>query len=227
MAYPVYYIPASTVLYHMFDTFAAADGRSITLTGLSTSDIIIFKNGSVTQRSSVSGFTLLDTDGIDFYSRTGIHGFSVDLSDNTDASFYAVGSWYHVVIDSVTVDGQTLRFITCAFRIAPAESSTGTPKADVSHWLGTAAATPTVAGVPEVDVTHWIGTAAATPTVAGVPEVDVTHWIGTAAATPTTAGVPEVDVTFAAGTAVQAASGRFQVDTELIEGLSRRSRRDE
>lgn len=47
--------------------------------------------------------------------------------------------------------------------------------ANVTTWLGTAAATPTVAGVPEVDVTHWLGTAAATPTVAGVPEVDVTH----------------------------------------------------
>jgi hypothetical protein len=50
--------------------------------------------------------------------------------------------------------------------------------ANVTTWLGTAAATPTVAGVPEVDVTHWIGTAAATPTVAGVPEVDLTHVAG-------------------------------------------------
>ena len=50
--------------------------------------------------------------------------------------------------------------------------------ANVTTWLGTAAATPTVAGVPEVDVTHWIGTAAATPSVAGVPEVDLTHVAG-------------------------------------------------
>ena len=34
--------------------------------------------------------------------------------------------------------------------------------------------------MPEVDVTHWLGTAAATPTTAGVPEVDVTHVGGTA-----------------------------------------------
>jgi hypothetical protein len=72
---------------------------------------------------------------------------------------------------------------------------------DLAQWLGTAAATPTVAGVPEVDLTHWIGVAAATPTVAGVPEVDVTHWIGVAAATPTVAGVPEVDVTHVLGSA--------------------------
>lgn len=88
----------------------------------------------------------------------------------------------------------------------------------VTQWLGTAAATPSVAGVPEVDVTHWIGTAAATPSVAGVPEVDVTHWIGTAAATPTVAGVPEVDVTHWLGTAGQGASGRPEVDVELWLG---------
>lgn len=55
--------------------------------------------------------------------------------------------------------------------------------ANVTQWLGSAAATPTVSGVPEVDVTHWIGTAAATPTVAGVPEVDVTHRAGLAVGT--------------------------------------------
>lgn len=32
----------------------------------------------------------------------------------------------------------------------------------------------------KVSVTHWLGTAAATPTVAGVPEVDVTHLVGVA-----------------------------------------------
>ena len=36
---------------------------------------------------------------------------------------------------------------------------TDTLQADVTQWLGTAAATPTTAGVPEVDVTHVSGTA--------------------------------------------------------------------
>lgn len=36
----------------------------------------------------------------------------------------------------------------------------------------------------DVSVTQWLGTAAATPTVAGVPEVDTTHWNGTAVTTP-------------------------------------------
>jgi hypothetical protein len=92
--------------------------------------------------------------------------------------------------------------------------------ANVTRWLGTAAATPTTAGVPEVDVTHWIGTAAATPTTAGVPEVDVTHWIGTAAATPTTAGVPEVDITHFGGVAGTFASGRPEVNTSHLAGTA-------
>ncbi len=73
-------------------------------------------------------------------------------------------------------------------------------------------------GVAHADVKEWLGTAAATPSVAGVPEVDVTHWIGTAAATPTVAGVPEVDITHYLGTAAQGASGRPQVDVELWLG---------
>lgn len=202
MSYPVYQVPAGDVLPIMFSTYDGGTGASLTMTGLAVTDIEIYKDGSVTQRASDAGYTLLDTDGIDFDGITGIHGFSIDTGDNTDASFYTVGAWFHVVVSAVTVDAQTVSFIAAAFRIMAAESSAGVPKADVSHWLGTAAATPTVGGVPEVDVTHWIGTAAATPTVAGVPEVDITHWLGTAAATPTTAGVPEVDVTFWNGTAV-------------------------
>jgi hypothetical protein len=38
----------------------------------------------------------------------------------------------------------------------------------------------TVANKVDANLTHWLGTAAATPTVAGVPEVDVTHLAGNA-----------------------------------------------
>ena len=49
--------------------------------------------------------------------------------------------------------------------------------ANVTTWLGTAAATPTTAGIPEVDVTHWNGTAVTTP-----PAVNTTQISGSAAA---------------------------------------------
>jgi hypothetical protein len=177
-------VAAGTTIYVPLMSYDS-NGASVALSGLAVTDVEIYKNGSVTQRASDAGITLLDTDGISIDSVVGYNGFSIDLSDNTDASFYAVGSEYHVIVASVTIDTQTVNSCVAWFRIVAAEGSAGTPKADVSHWLGTAAATPTVAGVPEVDVTHWIGTAAATPTTAGVPEVDVTFIAGSAVSTST------------------------------------------
>jgi hypothetical protein len=171
MGYPVYQVPAGDVLPIMFSTYDGGTGASLTMSGLAVTDIEIYKDGSVTQRASDAGYTLLDTDGIDFDGITGIHGFSIDTGDNTDASFYTVGAWFHVVVSAVTVDAQTVSFIAAAFRIVPAESSAGVPKVDVSHWLGTAAATPTTAGVPEVDVTFWNGTAVTTPPAVNATQI--------------------------------------------------------
>lgn len=159
MAHPIYYVPAGDVLPVFFDTYDGGTGASITATGLAVTDIEIYKDGSVTQRASDAGYTLLDTDGLDFDGLTGIHGFSIDTGDNTDASFYTVGAWFTVVVSAITVDAQTVSFIACQFRLMAAESVAGKPKVDVDAWLGTAAATPSVAGVPEVDVTHVGGTA--------------------------------------------------------------------
>jgi len=75
--------------------------------------------------------------------------------------------------------GPTIGFRAAALNNAMIDGG-DTLDVNLTEWLGTAAATPTVAGVPEVDVTHWLGTAAATPTVAGVPEVDLTHLGGVA-----------------------------------------------
>lgn len=168
MSHPVYAsVPAGDVLPIFFSTYAGATGASITMTGLAVGDIKIFKDASMTERSSTAGYTLIDTDGIDIDSGiTGIHGFTIDTGDNTDASFYTVGAWFTVVVSSVTVDSQTVNFIAAQFRIVPAEGIAGTPKVDVSAWLGTAAATPTVPGVPEVDLTHVAGS---TTNVATMP----------------------------------------------------------
>lgn len=100
-----------------FDTFAGSTGASITLTGLAVTDIEIYKDGSITQRSSDAGYTLLDTDGIDIDGVTGIHGFTVDLADNTVAGFYAAGSRYFVVVSAVTIDSQTVNFVAARFSI--------------------------------------------------------------------------------------------------------------
>jgi hypothetical protein len=157
MSYPVFMVPSGDVLPVFFDSFDGGTGASITLTGLAATDVEIYKDGSVTQRASDAGITLLDTDGIDFDGITGIHGFSIDTGDNTDAGFYTVGAWFTVVVSAVTIDAQTVSFVACQFRIMAAESVAAKPKVDVDAWLGTAAATPTVAGVPEVDLTHVAG----------------------------------------------------------------------
>jgi len=156
-------VPANSTLYIPFASYGRTNGESVTLTGLAVTDIEIYKNGSVTQRASDAGYALLDTDGIDFDGLTGIHGFSVDLSDNTDASFYAVGSFYWVVVSSVTIDSQTVNFIAATFRIVAAESIAGKPKADVDAFGGSAGTFS--GGRPEVNTTHWAGTAVASANV--------------------------------------------------------------
>lgn len=141
----------------MFDSFDGGTGASSAMTGLAVTDIEIYKDGSTTQRASDAGYTLLDTDGLDFDGITGINGFSIDTGDNTDAGFYTVGAWFTVVVSSVTVDAQTVNFIAAQFRLMPAESVAGKPKADVDTFGGTAGTFS--GGRPEVNTTHAAGTA--------------------------------------------------------------------
>lgn len=107
--------PGST-LYIPFSTFGT-NGEALTMSGFAVTDIEIYKDGSTTQRSSDNGYTLLDTDGIDFDGVTGIHGFSVNLADNSDAGFYAAGSKYFIHVASITVNTQTVNFIAATFEI--------------------------------------------------------------------------------------------------------------
>lgn len=107
-----------TTLYVPFCTYDSNDPTaSVTMTGLAVTDIEIYKDGGTTQRASDAGYTLLDTDGIDFDTVTGLHGFSINLADNTTAGFYAAGSQYWVVVASITVDAGVINFVAATFRI--------------------------------------------------------------------------------------------------------------
>ena len=119
-------------LYIPFDTFAGSTGASITMTGLAVTDIEIYKDGGTTQRASDTGYTLLDTDGIDFDALTGIHGFSIDLSSNADAGFFAAGSRYFVVVSAITVDTQTVSFVAATFDIGYADAILNTTVATLA-----------------------------------------------------------------------------------------------
>lgn len=122
-----------TTLYVPFATYDSNDPTaSVTLTGLAVTDIEIYKDGGTTQRASDNGYTLLDTDGIDFDAVTGIHGFSVNLADNSTAGFYSAGSQYWIVVASVTVDAGTINFIAATFRIGYKDAVLNTTIASLS-----------------------------------------------------------------------------------------------
>lgn len=126
-------VKPGTTIYIPFATYDSNDpSASVTLTGLATSDIEVYKNGSTTQRASDSGYALLDTDGIDFDSITGIHGFSINLADNTTAGFWEAGAQYWVVISSITVDAGTVNFVAATFRIGYPDAVLNTSIATLS-----------------------------------------------------------------------------------------------
>src|SRR6185295_17624307 len=101
-----------------FSSFDKDDGSSVTMTNYSTADILIYKDGSTTERASTSGFTATT----DFDGKTGKHLAIIDLADNTTAGFFAAGSEYLVAIDAVTVDSVTTGGWIARFRIGhPAE----------------------------------------------------------------------------------------------------------
>ena len=141
----------NSIVYLFFNSFGSSD-ESITLTGLATTDIEIYKNGSMTQRASDSGYTLLDTNGIDIDSSTGCHGLSIDLSDNSDSGFFAAGNDYMVMVNSVTVNGQTVRFCAGVFSIQNRYNSAGVGDYAVTLTIRTTSGTP-ISGI-----SVWVNT---------------------------------------------------------------------
>lgn len=91
----------------IFTTYDA-DGASVTISGLAVTDIEVYKGTSMTQRASDSGYALIDGDGIDIDSTVGVHGASLNTSDNTTAGFWEAGSPYTVLINSIVVESETV-----------------------------------------------------------------------------------------------------------------------
>lgn len=138
-----------------FNTFDSNDpSASVTITNLADADIMVHKDGGLTQIAT-DGATVV----IDFDSITGNHLVTIDTSAHAD---YSTGSEYAVRIEGTTVDGATINAWIGSFSIERAGGAlalikAGNLSANVEQWLGTAAATPSVAGVPEVDLTHLGG----------------------------------------------------------------------
>lgn len=99
----------------LWNTLSAA-GASITRATDGT--LRVFKSNATDTtwddgRSSASGITTKE----DFGGYTGIHSVYIDLSDNTDAGFYAAGNEYQVAYTGVTIDGQVVNVCLAAFSI--------------------------------------------------------------------------------------------------------------
>ena len=102
---------SGATVYIPFSSFSSDDpSASMTITGLAVTDIEIYKDGNTTQRASDAGYTLLDTDGIDFDGLTGLHGFSIDTSDNTTAGFFVAGHDFMIGVSSITLDAAVINF---------------------------------------------------------------------------------------------------------------------
>lgn len=124
---------AGATVHFKWNTFSTT-GASITR---ATDGVIkIYKDGSSTERSSASGVT--DTE--DFDSRTGVHLCSIDLSDNTDAGFYAAAHEYSVYITAATIDGQVVNAVLAHFSIQNRYYPTALDAAGVRSAVGLASA---------------------------------------------------------------------------------------
>jgi len=106
-----------------FSTHAATGGNVAPSSSIDAADIRIYRAAdgaafSATQRSSSSGITVTSP----FDSLTGFHDVDIDLTDNTDAGFYASGYRYSVVLapNDETIDSQTITGVVLAvFEIGP------------------------------------------------------------------------------------------------------------
>ena len=107
-------IPPGNRIKFSFSTFDS-NLASVTMTGLTAADVIVYKDNGVSfeARTSTAGINV----STDFGSRTGLHYVDIQTTDNTDTGFYVPGFRYHVIIDSVVVDTQTVRFIAGTFEL--------------------------------------------------------------------------------------------------------------
>lgn len=177
-----------TAVCMVFDTFAASTGAPTATTNFANTDIQIYKDGGTTQRSSANGIVVSTS----FDGSTGLQMVTIDLSDNTDAGFYAAGHEYQVAVADITADGQTLRFWLGCFSIERANGVLALLKGNAVKVDVNTIKTQTV--TCSGGVTIPAATLASTTNITAATGVDITKILGTAISTPATAGILDVNV---------------------------------
>lgn len=108
------YRAVGSVVRYSFTTHDATGAPVAPSSGFEAADLRIYKDGSATQRSSANGVTMTSP----FDSVTGLHHVDIDLADNTDAGFFAAGSFYEVhLVPDETVDGIAVTKVLFAYDI--------------------------------------------------------------------------------------------------------------
>lgn len=104
MSYLGDFIENSSVRLY-FTTNNSAGAAVAPSSAFEVADVVLYKNGSDTQRNSTSGWTMTSP----FDSVVGLHLLEIDLSDDDDAGFYAAGNDYAPILNpDETVDSQVV-----------------------------------------------------------------------------------------------------------------------
>jgi hypothetical protein len=190
-------------------------------------DVRIYKDGSATQRNTESGYTMTSP----FDSVTGLHLLSVDLSDNTDAGFYAAGSQYSVIlVPDETVDTLAVVRVLADFEIGPVSANatqfagqTITAGAGVTMPATVASTTNITAGTitTATNVTTVNGLAAGVITAAAIATDAIDDdAIATGAITSTAFAAGAINAAAIAADAIGASELAADAVTEIQSGLA-------
>lgn len=107
------WMPGATVEFEF--TLSDKDGGRVASSAtFEAADLVLYKRGSGTPRSSAAGVTA----PVELDSKTGLYRATIDLADNTDAGFYANGTVIKVLLyPDETVDTELVTAIVYEFVI--------------------------------------------------------------------------------------------------------------
>jgi hypothetical protein len=102
-------------IHFAFTTHAATGAPVAPSTAFEIADIIIYKNGSATQKTTTNGMTMTSP----FDSITGLHTVDIDTSvDTGDSGFWTAGADYMAVLSpDETVDGLAVLKVVASWSI--------------------------------------------------------------------------------------------------------------
>lgn len=103
-------------VYVYFTTSNGSGGAVAPSSAFEAADVLVYKNGSATQKTSTNGLTMTSP----FDSVTGLHCLAIDTSNDTgDSGFWVAGADYTVVLSpsDETVDSQTVVSVLAQFSL--------------------------------------------------------------------------------------------------------------